>query len=241
VLADGRRLPARPGAIFTGMDLALVEIDPALSPPPLLAGDSSSLRPGQWAASFGYPYGLSHSLTAGMIAGVFPSKRADADYRLIIFDGAVNPGSNGGPLVDLSGRVIGVNLVTEGTSPFGQALAIEDVLRILKEPPKKSGWLGLSVRATSENERPGSGLRAAALVSRVWAGGAAEKAGAQAGDFILEMDGRPLRSLEELLRAAQTLHPGDKMELLVEGESGRRVITIIAGQRPDGLTQSQPE
>jgi serine protease Do len=241
ILANGRRLAAQPAAIYTGMDLALLEIDPALSPPPLAGGDSSSLRPGQWAASFGYPYGLSHSLTAGMIAGILPSGKTGSDHRLIIFDGAVNPGSNGGPMIDSSGRVIGVNLVTEGYSPFGQALAIDDVRRILSEPRTENGWLGLSVRATSQDERPRSGLSAAARVSRVSAGGPAEKAGAQAGDFILEMGGRPLPSLEALLQAAQALRPGDKLQLTLEGTNGRRIITIIAGRRPDGLTQRQSE
>ncbi|RME19609.1 MAG: hypothetical protein D6806_18045, partial [Deltaproteobacteria bacterium] len=109
VLADGRRIDASVLMSDPESDLAVLELHSDSPPPPLPLGDSSTVRPGQWVATVGFPYGLSHSMSAGVISAVLDGEKSDVSVGLLLSDLSITPGSNGGPLVDLEGRVIGIN------------------------------------------------------------------------------------------------------------------------------------
>ncbi|MBN2497109.1 MAG: trypsin-like peptidase domain-containing protein [Deltaproteobacteria bacterium] len=212
-LADGRKLPARPCAADEVSDIAVLAIDPRFAPPPLELAPPGSLHSGDWVAAFGYPFGLSHSITAGVVSAVRTADEMQSSFGRILSDAAINPGCNGGPLVDTQGRVVGINLVPagEGESALGLAIPIDDVRGLLDQLARgqrpRHAWLGLSVQEVTEELAASFGLARAegALVRRVLPGSPARAAGLEIGDVVVRFAGRdvtdPLAFIEQVRQA----------------------------------------
>jgi serine protease Do len=210
----------------TDIALIRVETDKKLFALPL--GDSNAVRPGEWVVAIGNPFGLEHTVTAGIISAkhrVIGGGNYD-DY--IQTDAAINPGNSGGPLLNLSGEVIGMNTaINPQANTIGFAVPIDMAKAILPQLRASGhvtrGWLGVMIqKITPElSEELNLESESGALVSKVVPDGPAAEAGIERYDVIVEFDGNPIEDLSALPRAvAET--PVDKTVKVVIVRDGKR-------------------
>jgi len=198
-----------------GIDLALLEV-PGLNLPAVQLGDSKKLRVGEDVFAVGNPYGHGHSVTRGILSARARSLGRDEFDLFLQTDAAINPGSSGGPLFDITGRVVGVNTAIDARGEsIGFAMPVELVRSAMKTLLKGEevvpGWPGLRL----EEERAGT-LRVAA----VYPGGPAEKAGVRVGDLLQSVDGSPCRGRAGWSEAFGGAFPGDRRSLgLLRGKT----------------------
>ncbi len=198
-----------------GIDLALLQV-PGLDLPAVKLGDSKTLRVGEDVFAVGNPYGHGHSVTRGILSARARSLGRDEFDLFLQTDAAINPGSSGGPLFDITGRVVGVNTAIDARGEsIGFAMPVELVrsamTKLLKGEDVVPGWPGLRL----EEERGGT-LRVAA----VYPGGPAEKAGVRVGDLLQSVDGSPCRGRSGWSEAFGGAFPGDRRSLgLLRGKA----------------------
>src|SRR5690606_4323869 len=238
-LTDGKEYKAEIVGTDSRTDLALVKID-AKGLTPLPIGESKSLRKGQWVLAIGSPFGLESTVTAGIVSAI---NRETGDYLPFIqTDVAVNPGNSGGPLIDLSGRAVGVNsqIVSRSGGFMGISLAIPideamHVVQQLKEHGKVTrGRIGVQIGVVSEDVAKAIGLpkTMGAMVSNVERGGPADAAGVRSGDVITSFNGREITHMSDLPRLVGATKPGTRatMELWRKGKSVR--VNVTVGEMP---------
>lgn len=254
--ADGKRLKAELVATDPDSDLAIIRVE-ARDLPSASFGDSLALQPGEWVVAVGNPYGLEHTVTAGVVSAL---GRGDVGLNIyedfIQTDAAINPGNSGGPLVDLEGRVLGVNsaIRTSNGGSDGISFAIpahlaEKVTRDLIERGRvERGWLGVSMQPLTRELAAKFGHQGGGvLVSEVLADTPAAKAGLRSGDILTRLDGRPLADNRSLLNAVGAKRPGDEVELeyLRDGRLAQARVTLArrpadAAAARGGLTEQVP-
>ncbi|MCS6913111.1 MAG: trypsin-like peptidase domain-containing protein [Myxococcales bacterium] len=200
-------------------DIALLKIDPgptALAWAPV--GDSDTLQIGEWVVAIGNPFGLDHTVTAGIVSAkgrrdVQPGGQSGF-FDFIQTDASINPGNSGGPLINTRGEVIGINTaINVAGSGIGFAIPI-NIVKVIVQRLHKHGrvrrsWLGVYPQPITEGLRRAFGLpdRRGALIAEVVSGSPAEEAGIQAGDVILAFDGRPLHRADDLTWLASITEP----------------------------------
>ncbi len=239
ILFDGRRLDATVKASDEVTDIAVLSVSPDSAPPPLPVAERGGLRVGDWVAAFGYPFGLSHSVTTGIVSAVRTGDELQASHGLILSDAAINPGSNGGPLLDVDGRVVGINLIpgrTEGG--LGLAIPIHDALPVLEaliqgRKPRRA-WLGVSVQHVDAALAASFGLEQAegALVSRVLPGGPAARAGFVKGDIIISFGSRPIEDPQALIEAVKSAAIGRPVKIRIFRKGKRKTVTATPRAAP---------
>ncbi|MCA9542196.1 MAG: trypsin-like peptidase domain-containing protein, partial [Myxococcales bacterium] len=212
----------------------------AMGLPPVDRGDPEVLRPGQWVAAIGNPYGMDHSITVGVISALGrhnlpPGGPKYADF--IQSDVAVNPGNSGGPLVDDRGRVIGLN-----TAIIGQGLAfsaridmVQTVIdRLLAEGEFVRGFAGLIVRKVTFTAARESGfdMPRGARVKGVVQDGPAARAGLQPGDIIYQFGERRIDTSDALPWLIAATRPGEKVDLRVARGRERLTLALTIGAAP---------
>lgn len=221
-------------------DLALLKIETKKPLPTLEFGNSSKAQVGEWVVAIGNPFGLGHTVTAGIISAKGRILGAGAFDNFIQTDASINPGNSGGPLLDLDGKVIGINtaIIPSGEGlgfaiPSDEAAVIIEQLKTGKKIQR--GWIGVSIRGLSENDAKALGLEKprGALVASVFPGDPADKAGVKQGDVIIAVNGKDVADNSELLRRIAGLKPGDKARLTIwrGGKTLRR--TVVLGERGD--------
>jgi len=238
-LADGRKYQATVVGKDKVNDLAVLKI-PGENLPVVELGDSSTLEPGQWVLAIGNPYGLKDTVTAGIISGL--GRSLDGEGGFIQTDAAINPGNSGGPLVDLNGRVIGINTaIIQSAQGIGFAVPINTAKEVLDIMITKGyvprSWLGVTLAelnkdlAAQLNVMPGRGV----VVYEIYANSPAQKAGLEAGDIILTIDGKEINTPSEAQGAIRAKEPGERcrFELLRNGK--RSTIQIQLTEMPDSL------
>lgn len=221
-LTDGREFKAEVIGSDQRTDVALLKID-IKSAPALAIGDPKELKKGQWVLAFGSPFGLDSTVTAGIVSAI---GRDTGDYLPFIqTDVAVNPGNSGGPLVDMQGRVVGINSQIVSRSggfmgislaiPIDEAMNVADQLRAAGKVVR--GRIGVQVGEVSDEVAKALGLEKAqgALVSGVERGGPADKAGVEAGDVVLSFNGQEVRRVSDLPRMVGGTKPGTEASLQV--------------------------
>jgi serine protease Do len=219
-------------------DLALLKIKTDKPLPYLTFGDSDALKVGQWVMAIGNPFGLDHTVTAGIVSAKGRTIGAGPYDNFIQTDASINPGNSGGPLINLDGQVIGINtaIVASGQG-IGFAIPSDlarQVIEQLKEYKSvKRGWLGVSIQDVDENSAKALGLEEAsgALVSSVTVGDPAEKAGLKAGDVIVAVDGVSVADAGDLTRKIGDLLPGVKITLSVWSDGKTVKIPLVLGER----------
>jgi serine protease Do len=217
-------------------DIALVKIA-ASGLPRVRIGDSRSLRPGQWVAAIGSPFGLERSVTAGIVSATGRMLPEESFLPFIQTDVAMNPGNSGGPLFDLGGEVIGVNSViysdSGGFVGVSFAVPIEvamDVARELRVHGRVTrGRIGVRLQELTSDLGAALGVPGGqgALLLDVLPNSPAERAGLRAGDVIVRFDGKPVRDHGELMRLASQAHPGE-LALTEFVRAGERQLVYIA-------------
>jgi len=256
-LYDGREFSAEIKGIDRRSDLAVIKISASRLPVARL-GDSSNLKIGQWIVAIGNPFGYAvenpePAVTAGVVSALHRSFKhemfGDRDFAdLIQTDAAINPGSSGGPLVNLKGEVIGVNVAIFSTSGgyqgMGFAIPANNAKRVvdrLAAGKKVSyGWLGVVVQDLDEPLAKYFGLAdpAGALVIRATAAGPAEKAGIKERDIIRSVDGKPVNNVSGLLSAVGKIEPGRKVKVVVVREKKLLLLDAVITERPEDARQA---
>lgn len=231
-------------------DLALLKIDAGGSLPFLRFGDSEKMKIGQWVVAIGNPFGLDHSVTAGIISAKSRVIGAGPFDNFLQTDASINPGNSGGPLLNLRGEVIGINTAILATGQgIGFAIPSEMASRVIEQlrtnQRVQRGWLGVSIQNLDENTGKALGLPNAkgALVASVMPGEPGAKAGLQAGDVVTAVGGQAVEDASEFLRRIAALKPGDKAVMDVWRGGQKSTVTAILGERdPQRVAQGgQPE
>jgi serine protease Do len=247
-LSDGRELAAKIVGSDEQYDVALLKID-AANLPALRMGDSNALKPGQWAVAIGSPFGLDHSVTAGIISAVGRSNPyANQQYvPFIQTDVAINQGNSGGPLLNTSGEVVGINsqIFSNSGGYMGVSFAIPidlamGAVKQIKTSGKVSrGQLGIIFQRDGirDDQARGFGLpdRAGALINELVPGGAAEKAGLQVGDVIRSIDGRAIVQPSDLPPIVGAMAPGTRVKLGILREGKPKDISVTLTQLDEKL------
>jgi len=239
ILANGRQLQATLVGSDEISDIAVLSIPRDKAPPPLPLGNSATLKTGDWVAAFGYPFGLSHSITAGIVSAVRSGEVLKAAHGLILSDASINPGCNGGPLLDTNGKVVGINLIpgqTEGS--MGLAIPIEDALALLEllktgHQPRRP-WLGVAVQHVDSRLADSFDLPEAegALVTRVVENGPAAKAGIQQGDVIIAFAGRTVEDPMALIEVVRGSRLDRKVKIRIVRKGKRKTLRIKPAASP---------
>jgi serine protease Do len=221
-LADRREFEATVVGADPLSDIALLKIE-ASGLQAVKVGDPAKLRPGEWVAAIGSPFGLERSITAGIVSAVGRTLPEESFVPFIQTDVAVNPGNSGGPLFNLRGEVVGVNSViysdTGGYQGLSFAIPIDvamDVAAQLRAYGKVTrGRIGVRLQeVTTELARAFKLPRASgALVVEVFRGSAAERAAIVPGDVVVRFAGRPVETDADLVRLTAAAKPGATVEV----------------------------
>lgn len=220
-------------------DVAVLKVDPSgLALHPLTLGSSASLDVGDAVAAVGSPFGYEESISTGIVSGVDRTIEAPNGYTVahaVQTDAALNPGNSGGPILDSSGRVIGIadQIATSGSSEqssgVGFAVPIDLIADELDEleagETVSHAYLGV---ATTES----NGTTTGALVGSVTSNSPAASAGAKAGDVVTAIDGKQITSSSDLVAAIADRDPGDQVELTVRRGSDTLTLTATLGTQP---------
>ncbi|MEO7938252.1 MAG: DegQ family serine endoprotease [Burkholderiaceae bacterium] len=240
-LADRREFTANVVGSDEQSDVALLKIA-ASNLPTLRIGDSKTLKSGQWVVAIGSPFGLDHSVTAGIVSAV---GRANpyADQRYVPFiqtDVAINRGNSGGPLLDTRGQVVGINsqIFSNSGGYMGVSFAIPidvamNAVQQLKATGKVTrGQLGVQIQAMSRDNAKALGLADAtgALVAGVEPGSAAQKAGIQRMDVINRVNGQVINDSSDLPPIIGAMPPGTKVTLELIRDGKPRTVTAVLSQ-----------
>src|SRR5881409_23651 len=239
-LSDGRKFTAKLVGRDPKTDLAVLKVDaPALLPVAEL-GDSDQLRVGQWAIAIGNPFGLDRTVTVGIISATARNRVGVATYENFIqTDASINPGNSGGPLLNLDGKVIGINtaIVAAGQG-IGFSIPINEAKAVMAQLIAKGrvvrGWLGVVIQDVTDELASSFGVkeREGVLVADVMKGGPAETAGLRAGDVVVELDGTRIREVPDLQRRIAGVAPGQKVRLVVVRDGARQPVTVAIGEMP---------
>jgi serine protease Do len=240
---DGSELEARIIGRDPKTDIALLKVDPGENTLHTIAlGDSELVRPGDWVVAIGNPFGLAHTVTAGIVSA--KNRRDVMDPKLyedfIQTDAAINPGNSGGPLIDLRGRVIGINTaIRSGANTIGFSVPINQAKQILPQLRAEGhvtrGWLGVSIQNVTNEIADHFELEEAsgALVSQVLADTPAEKGGILIGDIIIEFNGEPIKRWNDLPIVVANTAVDTKAKVVVIRAGKQQTLKIRIGRLDD--------
>jgi len=239
-LSDDRQFDAEIIGTDSQTDIALIKIEADSDLPALALGDSDSARVGQWVVAIGNPFGLQHTVTKGIISAKGRVIGSGPYDDFIQTDASINPGNSGGPLIDLTGRVIGINtaIVAGGTGigfaiPVNMAKGILEQLRSAGEVSR--GWIGVVIQnlRSETADYYGVGTDAGVLVVKVVDGDPAEQAGIRPGDIIAEIEGQDVDSSRTLIRLIAEQKVGDTIDMRILRDGEPLKIQVRVAERKE--------
>ncbi len=234
--ADGSTHDATVVGSDPSTDLAVLKVDaPASLLKPLRLGKSSELAVGDGVIAIGSPFGLEQTVTTGIVSALNRQINSPNGFAIddaIQTDAAINHGNSGGPLLDLEGRVIGVNSQIEsesgGNDGIGFAVPSDTVARIaadlIADGEVEHAYLGVATGDTSSGE--------GASIAEVRPGTPAAAAGLREGDVVTEIDGEAVADADELRTLIDARQPGDSIELTIVRDGGEQTIEVELASRP---------
>lgn len=244
-LAEGRTITdVRLVGYDVLMDLAVLKLN-AQNLTAAEWGDSDQLEVGDWVLAVGNPYGLDGTFTSGIVSAKERRglARGSPYQDFLQTDAAVNPGNSGGPLVDITGKVVGINTAILGEAFRGISFAIPSnearkvYNQLITEGRVARGWLGVGLDNLSAEQMKELDVEQTGgiLVKRVLPNSPAALGGLRVGDVILQWDGKPATDAMELTLDIARRKAGDKVEMIVLRGAGPQKLTITIGQRPDDV------
>lgn len=249
-LTDKREFRAKVIGSDERTDLAVLHID-AKDLPTIPIGDSDALRVGEWVVAIGSPFGFDNSVTAGVVSAIGRQLPDEQYVPFIQSDVAINPGNSGGPLINMKGEVVGINsqIFTESGGYMGISFAIPINLAVkikddlLKHGKVSRGRIGVTAQDVTRPLAESFGLSKAggALVNSVEPGGPAARAGVQAGDIILRVNGREIAGFADLSRAIATMRPGAKAKLQLWRQRAPKEIELTVGELAADVPRVAPK
>jgi serine protease Do len=239
-LSDKREFKGKVIGADPKTDLAVIRIDDG-DLPVIKIGDSDDLQVGETVIAIGNPYGLSQTVTSGIVSAKGRANVGIADYEdFIQTDAPINPGNSGGALVNIKGELVGINTAIFSTSggyqgigfaiPTNMAKAVMNSL--IKEGKVIRGWLGVSIEHFDLKEKKG------ALVAEVVEDSPAEKAGVERGDVIIKYDGKLVEDPDHLRNMVAATLPGSKVEVVVSRDGKGKDIVIKIAEIPSDIMEA---
>mgnify|MGYP005806787041 CR=1 FL=1 len=243
-LADTRRAKARVVGTDPDTDLAVLKIDlPKL--PAITFGQSDSVRVGDNVLAIGNPFGVGQTVTLGIVSALGRSHLGINTFENFIqTDAAINPGNSGGALVDVNGNLIGVNTAIYSRTPGGASLGIgfaipvstaKQVLeQIVESGAVTRGWMGVGVQDMTRELAESFKLPdiRGALITEVFRGTPADKAGLRVGDILVAVEGKPVTDSAGMLNLIAELAPGSPAMLKVVRDQKELDLRAVIGRRP---------
>ena len=222
-------------------DIALIKINRESGDnkdfPFLRLGSSENLEVGEWVVAIGNPFGLSHTVTVGVVSALGRSIGAGPYDEFIQTDASINPGNSGGPLINIEGDVIGINTAiisgnTGGNVGIGFAIPIDIAKGILKDLRERGtvtrGWLGVMIQKITPDLAKSFGLSQSegALVGDVIPDGPAAKGGVKRGDVIVMFDGQQVKDMEDLPKIVAATRPNSVVDVEVIRDGSRMTLSV---------------
>ena len=247
-LKDDREFDARIIGRDSNTDIALIKIEADYKLPAVKMGDSGKLKVGQWVVAIGNPFGLEHTVTAGIVSAKGRVIGSGPYDDFIQTDASINPGNSGGPLLNMRGEVIGINtIIIAGGTGIGFAIPVnlaKGIIDQLKESGEVTrGWLGVMIQdidselAEYYKIDPGSG----ALIAEVVSGDPADKAGIKPNDIVLEINGSKVDSSRALIKKVADIRVGATARLLILRDGKKKMIPVKVTKRNDKKIASRKE
>jgi len=243
--SDGTQVPAKLIGVDPDSDVAVLRVDAKnLLAAPI--GTSSDLLIGETVIAVGNPFGLSGTVTTGVVSALgrsVPSKEAGRTFTdFIQTDASINPGNSGGPLLNIEGRVIGINtMIYANAQGIGFAIPVDRAKKVIQDILRygqvHSAWIGAVTATITPEEARRTGLHASrgALVARVIPGSPAQAAGLKAGDIITAVAGRPVDSREAFSTYTATVPSGQPLPLTVSRDGSTQSISVRPSDAPRDL------
>jgi len=245
MLNDGRTVPATIKGTDPLTDLAVIHAD-ATNLTPATLGQSGKLGVGQGVVAIGSPFGLEATVTSGIVSALNrPVTSGDEQqdsttvFPAIQTDAAINPGNSGGALIDLAGQVVGINSAIKTAGGSGQseggniglgfAIPIDQAKPIIDELVAKGKATHARLGVTVGDAQSSDGLSSGARLGEATSGGAADKAGLQAGDVVTAVDGKAISSGDALVAAVRSHRPGDEVKIDFTRNGKAQSVTATLG------------
>lgn len=251
VLSDDREFIGKVVGTDPKTDIAVIKIK-AKNLPSIKWGDSDSLEVGEYVLAIGNPFGLSQTITMGIVSAVGRANMGIADYEdFIQTDAAINPGNSGGALVNVNGELVGINTAifsrSGGYMGIGFAVPsnmVKHVMTSLIDNGKVvRGWLGVSIQRISKDLAKEFGLKQAkgALVSEVIDAAPAAKGGIKAGDVIISFNSKSIDGPTELRNVVAATKVGKKINVIVIRDGRKKTLRIKTGEQPKDMVSMAEE
>lgn len=232
-------------------DLAVLKINPKSDLPAVALGNSDSLRVGDWVMAIGNPFGLTNTVTTGIVSAKGRTIGAGPYDNFIQTDASINPGNSGGPLFNLAGEVVGINTAifsqSGGNIGIGFAIPVNLVKNLVPQLETQGtvtrGWLGVSVQPVTSELARSFGLKQAqgALVGDVIAQGPAQKAGIERGDVIMSYDGKKVDDSASLPMLVASTPIGKKVPVEIIRDGKMTTINVEIGKLNDQTAARTPQ
>jgi len=231
-------------------DLALIKIEAGTNLPTVILGDSDDLEVGEWVLAIGNPFGLSETVTAGIVSAKGRVIGSGPYDDFIQTDASINPGNSGGPLFNINGEVVGINtaIINQGQG-IGFAIPVnmaKELLPQLETGRVVRGWLGVVIQEITPELAESFGLPGTdgALISDIEPGSPADKAGLRKGDVILKFNGVAITEMRELPAIVAMTPVGERATITVYRDGSMKDVIVMIGEMPDesiaGTTPSTP-
>jgi len=263
VFRDGQKVAGHVYGENIGADLALVKVDNVKDmPAPIEIADSSKLEAGQWAIAIGEPFELKQSVSLGVVSGFNRDETIGEDggggaidfKGLLQTSAPINPGNSGGPLIDVQGRLIGVNQSTANPQAGAQGIGfaipantVKDQIALLEKSPgvhqgTNLGFIGAALATVTPDlsvqlNYKGKGV----AVEQVVQGGPADQAGMQPGDVIQKVNGTSVTTNDEVVKSIKDTKPGQTINLQVWSAGVKKLVSVKVQERPASVGQLAPQ
>jgi serine protease Do len=221
-------------------DIALIKIKADSNYSIVNLGNSDALRVGEWVVAIGSPFGLEHTVTAGIVSAKGRVIGSGPYDDFIQTDASINPGNSGGPLINMKGNVVGINTaIIAGGQGIGFAVPVnmaKGVIKQLKEEGEVTrGWLGVGIQDVNDEMAEYYGVKGkkGVLVSEVFPGDPADKAGIKAKDIIIEVDGEKIETSRELTRIIAGLPVGEVIKIRAFRNGKEKTFKVKIAKREE--------
>jgi Do/DeqQ family serine protease len=242
ILNDGRKTRARVMGTDPESDLAVLKIDLERLPV-IVLGNSEQVQVGDQVLAIGNPFGVGQTVTSGIVSALGRNQLGINTFENFIqTDAAINPGNSGGALVDINGRLLGINTAiysrSGGSMGIGFAIPVSTAQQVLegivREGRVSRGWIGVEPNDLSPELARSFGIKAkqGVVITGVLQNGPAAQAGIRPGDVILKVSGNEVSNVAELLSRVAALKPGTAADFIIERGDSQRSLNVTPGQRP---------
>ncbi len=242
-MTDGTDYPAKLVGKDAASDIAVLKITGTKPFPFVKFGDSQHARVGDWVIAIGNPFGLGGTVTQGIISAVYRNTGTGSAYdRYLQTDASINRGNSGGPMFDMHGNVIGINNAifspTGGSVGIGFAIPADTaapiVDKLIKGIAIERGYLGVRIQPLSDDLAASLGLakKRGEFIQAVEPGQGAAKAGLQAGDVVISVDGKEVTPEQSLSYIVANIAPGKRVPIMIIRNGQHLTLTAEVGKRP---------